>query len=218
MSLIGLGSALGDLFEDGAGPSHDQLTQAFRQVGLAAGDPAPAGHTRDGSPLGKTKRVRAVHASDRGRQAGIDLAQHIVDLCRADGLFDADDPSFAGEDKVRRLRSAFDRLGYVLEADGALRPKVVENLAGTQLTDALRAYVDRINRNPDDPALQVGTGKDLDEAVARHVLERRLGSYPVRGSNFPFTLSQAFSLLGWSAYDPVVSLNRSLLDVVRGHG
>jgi hypothetical protein len=46
------------------------------------------------------------------------------------------------------------------------------------LTDALRAYVDRINRNPDDAALQVGTGKDLDEAVARHVLEQRLGSYP----------------------------------------
>lgn len=202
MSLIGLGSALGDLFENGAGPSHDQLTQAFRRTGLAAGDPAPGGQGPDGTPLGKTKRVRAVlvHASDHGQQAGLELAQQLVALCRADGLFDQEEPNFAGEDKVRRLRSAFDRLGYVLDPDGALRIKVVDNLAGTELTDALRAYVDRINRNPDDAALQIGTGKDLDEAVARHVLEQRLGSYPSRGqgSNFPFTLSQAFSLLGWS--------------------
>lgn len=202
MSMIGLGSALGELFENGAGPSHDQLDQAFRRTGLVAGDPAPGGQTSSGAPLGKTKRVRAVfvYASDHAQQAGLELAQQIVALCRADGLFDQDDPSFATTDKVRRLRSAFDGLGYVLEADGAVRVKVVDNLQGTELTDALRAYVDRINRNPDDTALQVGTGKDLDEAVARHVLEQHLGSYPTRGqgSNFPFTLSQAFSLIGWS--------------------
>jgi hypothetical protein len=63
-------------------------------------------------------------------------------------------------------------LGYELDPGDAVRAKVADNLTGTELTEALRAYVDRINRNPDDPALQVGTGKDLDEAVARHVLEQ----------------------------------------------
>ena len=54
------------------------------------------------------------------------------------------------------------------------------------------------------PRCKSGTGKDLDEATARHVLEQRLGSYPERGaqSNFPFTLSQAFSLLNMSVPPP----------------
>ena len=202
MSLIGLGSALGDLFEDGAGPSHDQLNQAIRRTALTAGDPAPSGRASDGSALGKTKRIRAVlvYASDNAQQAGLDLAQQLVALCRADGLFDQADASFTGQDKVRRLRAAFDRLGYELDPDGAVRAKVLDNLTGTELTEALRAYVDRINRNPDDSALQVGTGKDLDEAVARHVLEQRYGTYPTRGqqSHFPYTLTQAFTVLGWS--------------------
>ncbi len=38
------------------------------------------------------------------------------------------------------------------------------------------SYVRRINVNPDDASLQVGTGKELDEATARHVLEERTGS------------------------------------------
>ena len=39
MNLIELGSALGDFFEDGKGPSHDELDQAVRRAGLTPGDP-----------------------------------------------------------------------------------------------------------------------------------------------------------------------------------
>lgn len=62
----------------------------------------------------------------------------------------------------------------------------------------LRAYVDRINLNPDDAPLQVGTGKELDEAVAPHVLLERVGQYPTGGpaGSFPVTLAQAFTVLG----------------------
>jgi hypothetical protein len=91
-------------------------------------------------------------------------------------------------------------LGYELDPGDAVRAKVADNLTGTALTEAPRAYVDRINRNPDDAALQVGTGKNLDEAVARHVLEQRYETYPTRGqgSRFPYTLTQACTVLGWS--------------------
>lgn len=97
------------------------------------------------------------------------------------------------------MRDAFSRLGYELDASGSLRARVVDNLAGTELTDALRAYVDRINLNPDDAPLQVGAGKELDEAVARQVLLERMGQYPTSGhaGSFPVTLARAFTVLGF---------------------
>ncbi len=86
----------------------------------------------------------------------------------------------------------------MLDRTGALRPKVIDNLEGTALTEALQTLVSRINLNPDDTALQVGSGKELDEAAARHVLKERLGDYPVSGraGSFPVTLAQAFNVLG----------------------
>jgi hypothetical protein len=104
----------------------------------------------------------------------------------------------AGRDKCARLRDSFGRLGYDLDPNGCLRARVVDNLEGTALTDALRAYVDRINLNPDDAPFQVGTGKELDEAVARHVLLERVGQYTTAGpaGRFPVTLAQAFTVLG----------------------
>jgi hypothetical protein len=43
--------------------------------------------------------------------------------------------------------------------------------------------------------LQVGTGKELDEAAARHVLKELLGDYSV-SDNFPVTLTNAFTAIG----------------------
>lgn len=202
MDLIELGAVIGDFFEDGRGPSHDQLDQAFLRTGLRGGDPAPAGRTRSGSVMGKTKRVRAVFvfATDNNAAAGLELAKQVVALLRADGAFTPALETYAGDQRIARLRAAFERLGFTLDANGALRPKVLDGLSGTELTSALRSYVDRINLNPDDAPLQVGTGKDLDEAAARHVLEQLTGAYPVGGSagSFPVTLAAAFTAVGFA--------------------
>ncbi|WGU89514.1 abortive infection family protein [Propionibacterium freudenreichii] len=202
MDLIELGAVIGDFFEDGKGPSHDQLDQAFVRAGLTLGDPAPGGRTPVGTPLGKTKRIRAVfvYATDHDPAAGLRLGQQIVALLRADGAFSPSLDNFAGADRVTRLRTTFERLGFTLDTDGALRPTVLDNLSGTELTVALRAYVNRINLNPQDAPLQIGTGKDLDEATARHVLEQKIGSYPVGGreGSFPVTLARAFTAVGFS--------------------
>ena len=199
MNLIELGSVLGGFFEGGAGPTHDELDRAVHRVGLQRGDPAPGGRSPTG-PLGKTKRIRElmVFATDCDGAAGIRLAKHVVDLLRADGAFEPTLPGFAGVEKVARLKTAFSRLGFTMYPDGGLLPTVIDNLTGTELTDALRVYVNRLNLNPDDAPLQVGTGKELDEAAARQVLIDRLGEYPIGGhsGSFPATLARAFVTIG----------------------
>lgn len=183
MDLIGLGAALGAFFDDGAGPSHDRLDTAFLRAGLAAGDPAPGGQTPTRQPLGKTKRVRQVlvYATDSDGAAGVRLSQHIVSLLRAAGAFSSTGEAYAGDNKVARLRDAFLPVGFTLDESGGLRPTVIENLVGTKLTDALQAYVQRVNLNPDDAPLQIGSGKELDEATARHVIQERTASYTAGG-------------------------------------
>jgi hypothetical protein len=122
-----------------------------------------------------------VYATDNDTGAGLALSRQLVDLLRADGMFEPSLERYAGEDKISRLRDAFDRLGLVLDRTGALRPKVIDNFEGIALTEALQTLVSRIDLNLDDTALQVGSGKELDGAAARHVLKERLGDYPVSG-------------------------------------
>lgn len=240
MSVLELGTSITAFFDDPVrSPSHDELDRAFVAAGLSAGDPGPGGADPGGKSVGKVKRLRAVfnHAEQHNAAAGLRLAQRIVDLLRARGAFDSSSPEFAGLSKIQRLRSALDREGYDLDDTGLVRPKVIDNLAGTELTDFLRSYVTRVNANPDDVSLQVGTGKDLDEAAARHVLEQRQGSYPTgRGVNFPYTLLQAFSAVGLATTAPkildedphravqkclylfAVEVNRLRNDAGTGHG
>lgn len=237
MDLIEVGSILSEFFQEGAGPSHDELDQAFTRSGLASGTQTVAGRSSQGVTVGKVKRVRRifVYATDNNPRAGLELCRELVALLRADGAFSSALPSFGGTERIARLQSAFERIGFTLDGSGALRPLVVDNLEGTQLTTALQQYVDRLNANPDDASLQLGTGKDLDEAVARHILEQRTGSYPAN-SNFPFTLAQAFTLLGFAVpgkvqlnSDPhravqealfllATSVNRLRNDAGTGHG
>lgn len=197
MNLTELGAALGPFFDVAGSPSHQQLRDAFTRHGLGHLDPAPNGRTPDGSHLGKMKRIRHVFASPAAHTptAGVPLARDLVALCRAHGGFNPDSESYAGSGRVTQLVQAFAPLGFTLEPDGSIRPTVIDNLSGTELTATLRSYVDRINSSPDDAPLQVGTGKELDEAAARHVLTELLGDYPVSG-NFPVTLTSAFTAIG----------------------
>lgn len=197
MNLTELGAALGPFFDVVGSPSHNQLHDAFTRHGLSHLDPAPTGKTPNGIHLGKMKRIRHVFASPEAHSAtgGLPLARELVALCRAHGGFNPDSESYAGNGRVNQLIQAFVPLGFTLDADGSIRKTVIDNLTGTELAATLRSYVDRINSNPDDAPLQVGTGKELDEATARHVLKQLLGDYPVSGS-FPVTLTSAFTAIG----------------------
>ena len=121
-------------------------------------------------------------------------------------------------DTVTQLRAAFGRAGFELDPEGNLRPTVLENLEGVELTEALSAYVRRAQRGASDAELLIGTAKNLEEATVRHVLKERTGDYATagKGSHFPTALYNAFYALGLTGSeaklddDPYRALQKAL--------
>ena len=61
----------------------------------------------------------------------------------------------------------------------------------------MEAYIRRARRGSADAALLIGTGKDLLEATAAHVISERYGCYQEQ-ANFPTLLGQAFVAAGFA--------------------
>lgn len=173
-------------------PSHSDIEFQISRAGLAAGDPKTQGQV-----VGKAKRVRATlswaleHTPDNAEV----LVAALIALIRGKGGFRKGSPNFVGEDAITDAAEAFRSEGYTLTADGELQPTSLDTLEGAQLTSALEAYVRRARRGSEDAALLVGTGKDLMEATAAHVISERFGHYPQQ-AHFPTLLGQAFTALG----------------------
>ncbi|MDO8944068.1 MAG: abortive infection family protein [Desulfobacterales bacterium] len=162
---------------------------------MAKADPANG----DGKPVGKAKRVRAVltWALDNATNAGEVLCASLVALIKSSGGFREGSANFVGQEAIANAIDAFRAEGYVLGADGELRPLVLDTLQGIELTAARRTYVRRARMGSTDAALMVGTGKDLLEATAAHVITERFGAYKYQ-DNFPTLLGQAFTALNLS--------------------
>ena len=116
-------------------------------------------------------------------------------LLRASGGFRPSSPNFIGEQHVKDAIAAFDVDGFTLSENGELCAKVLGNLSGAALTAALHQYVKRAQSGAEDAALLTGTGKDLLEATAAHILTERNRHYPT-GGNFEMLLGLAFVELG----------------------
>lgn len=173
-------------------PSHSDLGYEIERAGLASVDP-----NASGKPLGKAKRVRTVlnWAYEQDSAGGERLIAGLVSHIRGCGGFRETSPNFVGLEAIRDAQAAFAAEGYDLGLDGDLRPRVLDGLSDTQLSEALRAYVRRAKRGSEDAALVAGTSKDLLEAVAGHVLVKLWGTYPSH-TNFPGILGQSFTALG----------------------
>jgi hypothetical protein len=173
-------------------PSHSDIEFQVKRVDLQDGDPIAQGQT-----VGKTKRIRSIlsWALEHNPDAGSQFAYSLIGLVRGQGGFREASPNYVGKDAIENLAAAFDVEGYELSQDGQLRPKLLDALSGTALTDALKAYIRRAKRGSDDAALVTGTGKDLLEAVCAYILEQRFGEYSTT-SNFPTLLGQTFVALG----------------------
>jgi len=186
-------SAVARFFEAGRGPSHDELSRLFRRFGVEGADPLKR---FPGEQIGKMKRVREVLsvAIDTNAPAAEQLVKGIVGSIKARGGFRSTSNEYAGEDVIQAARDAFHAQGYDLDPAGDLRPLLLDDLSGVAATEALAAYVRRAHAGSDDAALVLGTGKDLLEATARHVLVTKTGAYPSEG-NFPATLYQTFDRL-----------------------
>ena len=173
-------------------PSHSDLEFYIARCGLTEADPKFQGQT-----VGKAKRVRAVlsWALDNDPTAGGKLIEALVSKVRASGGFRESSVNYIGEEVILQAIDAFDSEGYALSRDGDLRPKNLDSLSGSNLTDALCAYARRAKKGAEDAALLSGTSKDLLEATAAHVISMKFGTYPQQ-ANFPALLGQAFVALG----------------------
>jgi hypothetical protein len=202
-------------FVDQRGPTHDELTRMIDRAGLRGVDP----HGTD-SNTGKVKRIRAIlaHAIDREPKKGEHFVKGFINQVRACGGFRIGSDQCPGAETVTALRSALRHMGFDLDAEGYVRPTLLENLEGAELTEALWSYVRRAQTGAGDSELVIGTAKNLEEATVRHVLKQLSGSYATTGhtSHFPVALYQAFDRLGLSGStstmdsDPYKALQQGL--------
>lgn len=175
-------------------PSHWDLEQRFRQAGLLTADP----HNDPAHPkVGKRKRVHAVlsWALDHAEPKGENLVGLLLGLIRSVGGFRQASDNYVGEEAIRNAQEVFRSEGFTLGDDGELLQELLDNLTGELLTDALNRYVRRARRGANDAALVTGTGKDLMEATAAHVVDVRAGTYTGR-EHFPELLMKAYTCLG----------------------
>jgi len=133
-------------------------------------------------------------ALENDERAGQRFVDHFLAMLRGLGSFRESSANYVGREAIDNAISAFANCGYELSTTGELRQVLLDNLSGSALTDALHAYVRRAKRGSEDAALVTGTGKDLLEAVAAHVVRERNGSYSP-GWNFPMLLGQAYIAL-----------------------
>jgi abortive infection Abi-like protein len=173
-------------------PSHSHLDDLIARCKVTAGDPKGLGKT-----VGKAKRVRGVlnHAMENDPEAGSRFVLGLIGVLKGCGSFRETSVNYSGADAIANAVAAFNSEGYDLSLDGEVRPLLLENLSGTALVSALHAYVRRAKKGAADAALVTGTGKDLLEATARHVLMVKRGTYPAH-DNFPTVLGLAFTELG----------------------
>lgn len=134
-------------------------------------------------------------ALEHDRSAGERLVIGMIDLLRSVGAFRESSPNYAGSEQILDAIGCFQSEGFELALNGELRPVVLDGLSGLELTHALETYVRRAKQGATDAALLSGTGKDLVEATARHVVKERYGQDDHR-ANFPTVLEWAFLSLG----------------------
>ena len=171
-------------------PAHSDIEFQIARSGVAGGDPnREQGHP----PLGKMKRLRATlsWAIENDPSGGEQLVSRMIDLIRSCGGFRPESPNYVGTEPISNAISVFRTEGYELSMDGELRAAVLDVLSGEELTRALESYVRRAKRGVADAALLAGTGKDLLEATAAHLVVERYG-YDPGEANFPTLLEWAF--------------------------
>lgn len=189
--IIAVSRLVDDAQSETREPSHSDIEFQINRTGLQAGDPKAQGQT-----VGKAKRIRSTlnWALENNINGGQNLVAGLISHLRGCGGFRPTSPNYVGAEVITDASAAFQAEGYELTSDGELRPLLLDNLMGAVLTAALESYVRRAKRGAADAALVTGTGKDLLEATAAHILVERFGSYST--SNFPTLLGQAFSAIG----------------------
>lgn len=133
----------------------------------------------DGLPNKEERVRRTLLAAARSPRRARSLVEALLAEMRASGSF------FPGEGETSPLRAAqqaFRRAGWRLSDDGELTALGAVDL-DTGGREVLEEQLGRIRRSAEDPALLLGTAKELLESVAKFVLEE-LGMPPRRNADF----------------------------------
>lgn len=155
--------AIAKFFHGGDGPAHSAITRVLVSSGYNddyAYNPGVQG------PNKESRVLTAFNAARRQPAGARKLLEGLLTELRLDGRVGKGEPS----DDETRLRVALGRSGWHLTEDGQLRA-----FAGVDVDtggrEALEEQLDRLRRSTTDPALLIGTAKELLESVAKFVLE-----------------------------------------------
>ena len=193
-TIIAISKLIDDAQVESREPTHYDLETQIKKAHLFDADPKSQGQT-----FGKAKRIRAIlnWAIENETQKGSILISLILSQVRAVGGFRTTSPNYVGSEQILNAIVAFEVENFLLTESGEISPKVLETLSGKHLTDALKKYAERAKKGSEDAALLSGTGKDLIEATAKHIIQTKFGGLQ-GNSNFPTLLGQAYAALQMS--------------------
>lgn len=158
-----ISAALALFFHGGAGPSHTTISNVL--TGSGYGDD----YIYVPNVQGKNKEQRvlqALRAARREPARARSLVEELLSALRVAGLIGGE----AAGDDVDRLKRALGSAGWYLTDDGHLQPFGNVDL-DTGGRPALEEQLERLRRSTADPALLIGTAKELLESVSKFVLE-----------------------------------------------
>ncbi len=189
-----IAATLGAFVTGGDGPRHSVLTRVFARSGY--GSAAPYDSRSAVQQMNKEDRVRsAVSAAVREPARARDLVDGLLAEYRAFGFFTTKDDAPAEHARkltVSAARSAFARVDWELTESGELRPAGVDSVVAVEGRPAIEDQLERLRRATEDPALMLGTAKEMLESTAKYVLE---------AFSVPYTPATDFDELWFHARD-----------------
>ena len=167
-------------------PSHTELDEIFEFCGLSAFDP----REDPTDTIGKERRVRTVllataeHPSRRSR----DCVLRLLASLRGRNCFIPAWESYAGEELIQSAIRAFRDTGWVLDSTGRLAPLVVDDIPSALRRPVINLQIDRIRNAAGDPALLIGSAKELLETTSKYVIEELSGQAASPKADFNYLL------------------------------
>jgi len=160
--------AFAAFFHGGMGPTHAVISRVLTSAGL------DDGYKYDPNGQGPNKESRVLEAFREARRrtsTARPLVDELLTALRLEELIGQ--PEASQSDDERKLRAALAREHFMLTDDGQLRMADDIDLS-TGGRKALDEQLARLRNAQDDPALMIGTAKDLLEAVGKFALEEYL--------------------------------------------
>lgn len=168
-----IAATLGAFVSGGDGPAHTKLTQVFDRTGY--GSIAPYNFNNPNQKPNKENRIRfTIQAAIKDPARSVELIEGLLAEYRAFGFFNTIEDRHNEKERLERYRlakQAFMRSGWELTESGEIFPAGVSSVVATTGRPAINEQLDRLRRGLEDPALMLGTAKEMLESTAKYVCE-----------------------------------------------